>query len=467
MKVLTIGLNKTHHVMRPTRKIALSFLLVIFIGSVLLTLPISNNDGLTSYLNNLFIATSATCVTGLVPVTPSEQYSLFGQIVIIILIQIGGLGFLTFLNLLLMKLKKKISLTNKVVLQEAFNQPTLNNIPKFVKNVIKYTFIVEGIGAILLSFVFIPDHGVIKGIYYSIFHAISAFCNAGFDVLGSNSLIGYQTNWLINLVIPGLIIMGGLGFIVWFDIAACIKKEFKRHTKFNKKHLFTSLSLHTKLVLIVTASLLIGGAVIFYLCELNNPKTIGNLNLIDQIQISWFQSATLRTAGFASVDMASLHPATKFMMCIVMFIGGSPAGTAGGIKTVTFALGILEVYNIYHGRKEVTVFTRRIPKHLIVRSFAIISMAVSLVIGGIFILSLSETAEFIDICFEVVSAFATVGLSASLTPVLTDIGKIVIIILMYVGRIGPITMIISFARKSYLRSSKKEVRYPDGDILLG
>ena len=261
--------------------------------------------------------------------------------------------------------------------------------------------------------------------------------------------------------------MGCLGFIVWFDIYACIKKEYKRHTKFNKKHLFTSFSLHTKLVLIVTASLLIGGAVIFYLCEFNNPKTIGNLNLVDQIQISWFQSATLRTAGFASVDMASLHPATKFMMCIVMFIGGSPAGTAGGIKTVTFALGILEVYNIYHGRKEVTVFTRRIPKHLIVRSFAIISMAVSLVIGGIFILSLSETAEFIDICFEVVSAFATVGLSASLTPVLTDIGKIVIIILMYVGRIGPITMIISFARKSYLRSSKKEVRYPDGDILLG
>lgn len=467
MKVSTLKLKKRHHSLRPTRQIALSFLLVILIGSILLTLPICNQKGATSYLNNLFVATSATCVTGLIPVVPSEQYNLFGQIIIIILIQIGGLGFLTFLNLLIIMIKKKLSLTNKVVLQEAFNQPTLDNLPKFVKNVIKYTFIVEGIGALLIALVFIPDYGMIKGIYYSIFHSISAFCNAGFDVLGSNSLINYQTNGIINLVIPGLIIMGGLGFIVWFDVANCFKKEFKRPAKFSKKHLFKSFSLHTKLVLIVTIILLIAGTGLFYLCEYQNPQTIGNLNLLDQLQISWFQSATLRTAGFASVDMAGLAPATKFMMCVIMFIGGSPAGTAGGIKTVTFALGILEVYNIYHGRKEVTVFARRIPKHLIVRSFAIISMALSLVMISIFILTLTETASFIDICFEVVSALATVGLSASLTPSLTSIGKIVIIILMYIGRIGPITMMISFARKSYLRAGKKEVKYPDGNILLG
>lgn len=467
MKVSTVKKNREHHAMRPTRQIAISFFAVILIGSILLMLPICNNSSPTSYLNNLFIATSATCVTGLVPVATSEQFNILGQIVIIILIQIGGLGFLTFLNLLLIMIKKKISLTNKIVLQEALNQPSLNDIPKFVKNVIKYTFIVEGLGAMLLAFVFIPEFGFGKGVYYSIFHSISAFCNAGFDVLGTNSLMPYQTNILINLVIPGLIIMGGLGFIVWFDVAECLKKEYCKHAKFSKKHLFKSFSLHTKLVLIVTVVLLLAGTVLFFACEFTNAKTIGNLAFLDQIQVSFFQSATLRTAGFASVDMASLNPATKLMMCVLMFIGGSPAGTAGGIKTVTFAIGILEVYNIYHGRKEVTAFTRRIPKRLIVRSFAIISMALSIVFLSIFILSITEQAPFIDICFEVVSAAATVGLSASLTPYLSVAGRILIIILMYIGRIGPITMMISFARKSYIQANKKEVKYPDGNILLG
>lgn len=467
MKVEILKKGREHHTMRPTRQIALSFLAVILIGSIILSLPICNNGTPTTYLNNLFIATSATCVTGLVPVVTSEQFNFLGQLVIIILIQIGGLGFLTFLNLLLMMIKKKISLTNKIVLQEALNQPSLNAIPKFVKNVIKYTFIVEGIGAILLSFVFIPDFGFFKGIYFAVFHAISAFCNAGFDVLGSNSLIGYQTNIIINLVIPGLIIMGGLGFIVWFDIAKTIKKEYQKPSKFNCRHLIKNFSLHTKIVLIMTLILLFVGMILFYLCEFYNPDTLGKLNFFDQLQVSFFQSATLRTAGFASVDMASLYPYTKFMMCIFMFIGGSPAGTAGGIKTVTFAISILMVYNIYHGRKEVTVFARRIPKRLIIRSFAVITIAISLAFTSIFILSISENAPFIDVMFEAISAFATVGLSASLTPSLTGIGKIIIIILMYIGRIGPITLIISFARKSYINAGKKEVKYTDGNILLG
>lgn len=467
MRVGILKKGREHHTIRPTRQIAFSFLAVILIGTVLLSLPICNNSAPTSILNNLFIATSATCVTGLVPVVTSEQFNLLGQLVIIILIQIGGLGFLTFLNLLLIMIKKKISLTNKIVLQEALNQPSLNAIPKFVKKVIMYTFIVEGIGAILLTLVFIPDYGVLKGLYFAVFHAISAFCNAGFDVLGSNSLIGYQTNVIINLVIPGLIIMGGLGFIVWFDIAETVKKEYHKSTKFSWRHLFKCFSLHTKIVLIMTIILLFMGMILFYLCEFYNPETIGKLNFFDQLQVSFFQSVTLRTAGFASVDIASLYPYTKFMMCIFMFIGGSPAGTAGGIKTVTFAISILMVYNIYHGKKEVTVFARRIPKRLIIRSFAIITIAMSFAFTSIFILSISENAPFIDIMFETISAFATVGLSASLTPSLTMIGKIIIIILMYIGRIGPITLIISFARKSYINAGKKEIRYTDGNILLG
>lgn len=467
MRVEILKKRREHRTMRPTRQIALSFLAVILIGSLILSLPICNNGTPATYLNNLFIATSATCVTGLVPVVTSEQFNLGGQLIIILLIQIGGLGFLTFLNLLLMMIKKKISLTNKIVLQEALNQPSLNAIPKFVKNVIKYTFVVEGIGAFLLSFVFIPDFGFFKGIYFAIFHAISAFCNAGFDVIGSNSLIGYQTNLIINLVIPGLIIMGGLGFIVWFDIAEKIKKEYHKPSKFNWRYIFKSFSLHTKLVLIMTIILLLVGMIIFYLCEFYNPDTLGKLSFFDQLQVSYFQSATLRTAGFASVDIASLYPYTKFMMCIFMFIGGSPAGTAGGIKTVTFAISILMVYNIYHGRKEVTVFAKRIPKRLIIRSFAVITIGMSIALMSIFILSISENAPFIDIMFEAISAFATVGLSAALTPSLTVIGKIIIIILMYIGRIGPITLIISFARKSYINAGKKEIKYTDGNVLLG
>lgn len=453
--------------MQPTRQIAISFLFVIFIGSLLLSLPISNNGELQSYLDNLFVATSATCVTGLVPMVTMEQYTIFGQIVLLILIQIGGLGFLTFLNLLLIKLRRKLSLTNKLVMQEALNQPSLNEIPNLVKNVIRYTFIIEGVGAILLSFVFVPDYGVIKGIYFGIFHAISAFCNAGFDIIGANSLIPYQTNLIITLTIPGLIILGGLGFIVWFDLANKLKKELKRPTKFNKRHFFASLTLHSKIVVLMTSFLLIAGTIIFYLCEVNNPSTIKNMNFLDQLQVSFFQSATLRTAGFASVDMVSLHTATKLVMCAFMFIGGSPAGTAGGIKTVTFAIMLLMVYNIYHGRKELIVFRRRIKKRLIIRSFSIIAIAVAIVFTGVFALSISENKPFIDLMFEVFSAFATVGLSASVTPSLSAFGKIVIIILMFIGRIGPITMLISFARKSQLHKGTKEIGYPDEDILLG
>lgn len=451
----------------PTRQIAFSFLGLIFVGSLLLTLPIANKGEVTSYINNLFIATSATCVTGLVPIVTSEQYSLFGQIVILILIQLGGLGFLTFLSVSLIKIRKKISLSNKLVMQEALNQSSLNNIPTLVRNIIKYTFIVEGIGALLLMIVFIPEYGVIKGFYYGIFHSISAFCNAGFDILGNNSLINYQTNWMVTLTICSLIILGGLGFIVWFDIAAKLKKEKDRVAKFSKKHCFSSLKLHSKLALITTLILIVSGTVIFYLCEMDNPQTIGGKNIIDQIQISLFQSTTLRTAGFASVDIFSLHTYTKMFMCVFMFIGGSPAGTAGGIKTVTFAVVVLMIYNIYKGRKEVTVFKRRIKKRLIIRSFAIFSISLSIAFVGLFLISITDNIPFIDLAFEIFSAFATVGLSSSVTPILSFGGKIIIIILMYIGRIGPITMIILFARKLQMHKDGKEIVYPDEDILLG
>ncbi|RHM62846.1 MULTISPECIES: TrkH family potassium uptake protein [Coprobacillaceae] len=457
--------KKQNH-MLPTRQIALSFLGVIFVGSLLLSLPIANAKTSTSYINHLFIAVSATCVTGLVTVVPAQQYTLFGQIVIMIMIQIGGLGFLTFLYILLIKIKRKLTLNSKIVLQEALNQSSMNKLPHFIKKVLCFTFGVEAIGAILLSSQFISRYGWIKGIYFGIFHSVSAFCNAGFDVLGSQSMMPYQNNMIVNLTIDFLIVAGGLGFIVWFDLADKIKKYFKcRHQ--NRRPLFKTLTVHSKIVLTMTSFLIVFAAVVFFLCEMNNPKTIGNLSPFDQFLASLFQSITLRTAGFASVPMDCLNDATKLMMSIVMFIGGSPAGTAGGIKTVVFAIAILLVYHVYCGRKEITVFSRRIPKHVILRAFTIMFISLMITFVGIFILSISEQAPFIDIVFECVSAFATVGLSASLTPQLTIVGKIVIMILMFIGRIGPITMVISFARKSNMHDGKKEIMYSDGHILLG
>ncbi|MFV0394077.1 MAG: TrkH family potassium uptake protein [Coprobacillaceae bacterium] len=466
MKETILNRRKEKHHMSPTRQIALSFLLVIFIGSLLLSLPISNNGISTDYINHLFTATSATCVTGLITVIPAEQYTIFGQIVVIILIQIGGLGFLTFLYLLYIKIRRKLSLNHKMVLQEVLNKDNLQDLPKMTKDIIKYTFVVEGIGALLLMLVFVPEYGA-KGIYYGIFHSVSAFCNAGFDVLGSNSLIGYQTNIIITLVIPGLIILGGLGFIVWFNIRDVFKQERKRMKKFKLRHFLSKLSVHSKVVIVVTVILLVSGTVLFYISECNNPDTIGKLSFFDQLQVSFFQSATLRTAGFVSTDMMALRTSTKLMICIYMFIGGSPLGTAGGIKTVTFAIAMLMIYNTYRGNKELFVFHRRIKKRIIVRSFTIISMAIMIALSSLFVLSMTENKAFIDLCVEVFSAFATVGLTAGVTPDLSVIGKCIIMALMYIGRIGSITMLISIARKSHSKKHAVEIQYPDEDVILG
>lgn len=449
--------------MNSTRLIALSFLGVIIIGCILLSLPIANIGPNRAIIDHLFVATSATCVTGLVTVVPSEQYSIFGQLVILIMIQLGGLGFLTFLMLLLVKLRKRLSLSNRMLMQEAFNQNSLKNMSFFITRVIHFTFIVELIGACCLSVVFIPEYGFLKGIYYSIFHSISAFCNAGFDVLGSNSLINYQSNPIINIVIPCLIIAGGLGFLVWFDCFDTWKN--KRQNKSIKK-LFHSLSLHSRIVLVMSGALLVITTVLFYFLERNNPNTIGNLSSLDQLQVSFFTSATYRTAGFATFPMECMLDPSKMIACIIMFIGGSPAGTAGGIKTVTFALMLLMIYHTYKGNNEVVIWHRRIKKRIILRSFAIVATSLSIVLGALIVLSMSETAHFIDLMFETFSAFATVGLSVGISASLSSFGKVIIIILMYIGRIGPVSMVILFAKKKLLNSGNN-IQYPDEDILVG
>ena len=279
--------------LNATRKIALSFALVILTGSILLSLPITNKGEPTSYLNHLFIATSATCVTGLVPVVPAEQYNLFGQIVIMALIQIGGLGFLTFLSMFLVH-TKKLTLQSKLTVQESLNITSLENLPRFLKNVIGYTFLFETVGAILLALVFVPEYGFIQGVYYGIFHAVSAFCNAGFDVLGANSLIGYQSNVIVNLTICSLIILGGIGFYVWFDVGNKIKTGLKYNRSVKK--IWQSFELHSKLAISITIGLLSIGTLLFLLTEYDNALL--DMNFFEKLLCSFFQSTTLSYSRF-------------------------------------------------------------------------------------------------------------------------------------------------------------------------
>ena len=462
METVDFHKSKKKKSFSPMRRIAFSFFMVILIGSLLLACPFSNQGTIAPYIDHLFIATSATCVTGLVPVVVADQYTLIGQLVIILLIQIGGLGFLTLLNMFIYALRKRLTYTNKIIMQEALNQNSMAAIGIYIKRVIKYTAFFELMGAVLLSFVFVPEFGVVKGLYYGLWHSISAFCNAGFDVIGPNSLIPYQTNILVNLTIAGLIIAGGLGFVVWIDLRMSWR-HYKENFKFFKlKTFFSSLSLHTKVVLTATVSLLLGGTLVILLLEYNNPGTIGSLSFGDKVLASFFQSTTTRTA----VDMAALHDSTKLFMSILMFIGGSPAGTAGGIKTVTLVISLMYIFSLQNGYETVSMFKRRVDDQVVKRSLTIAILSFFICTLGLFILSMNEGADFIDLIFEVFSAFGTVGLSASLTPTLTVLGKIVIIILMYIGRIGPLTMVFVFAKK-YKQKKGQDIMYPTADVLIG
>lgn len=467
MKDIVLTRRKHSGRLSAPKKVSLSFLAVIIIGAIVLSLPFSNKKEAASFLDNLFIATSAVCVTGLSPLTVVDQYNLFGQTVLIILVQIGGLGFLTFLYLFLFLARQRITLSRKLVFTEALNQNSLSMLPRLLKTIFIYTVSIETIGLIFFSMFFIPRLGALKGLYYGIWHSISAFCNAGFDLCGSTSLVVYNTNPIINFIVPFEIIMGGLGFIVVLDIHDKYIKEKRRSSSFSWRHLFGSFALHTKIVLMMTVSLIVIGTLLFFIMEFNNPLTIGKMNLVDKLVVSFFQSVTTRTAGFSTVDMYSLNRITKILMCSLMFIGGSPASTAGGIKTVTFALVLLLMRTTYRGIEETTVFQRRIKKRTLVRAFSIFFLGLMLCIISSSIMLITEPKQdYLNILMEVFSAFGTVGLSASVTPALSIVGKCVDIILMYTGRIGPISLMILFTKRSHDKNTK-EFKYPDEDVLVG
>lgn len=436
----------------PVRILAIGFAVVIFIGAVLLSLPISSADGKgTAFIDSLFTSTSAVCVTGLVTLDTGTHWNYFGKTVILLLIEIGGLGFMSFAALIALILGRKITLSERLVMQEAINSSNLQGIVKMVKYILGFTFSVQFMGALLLSTQFIPIYGLGKGIYYSIFHSISAFCNAGFDLIGNfTSLTSFSENSVVILTIAALIIIGGLGFSVWTEI-------------YNYKDI-NKLSLHTKIVLITTAALLSVGWILMMLLEINNPDTLGTMSFKGKLINSLFASVTPRTAGFNSISTSDMTMPGRFLTTILMFIGGSSGSTAGGIKTTTFSIIVLSIIAAIKGKDDTEVFQKRIAGDLVRKSFVITALASTLIVVVTMLLSVSETGvSFEYIFYEVTSAFGTVGLSLGLTTELTSIGKLILIFTMYSGRLGPLTVALAFTKVK--RNS--QIRYPEDKILVG
>lgn len=453
----------------PPHIIVFSFFIVILIGTFLLNLPIASKSGESiGFIDAMFTATSAVCVTGLVVVNTYFHWTLFGKIIILLLIQIGGLGFMSLFTIILVFLGKRITLKGRILIQESFNLATFKGIVMFLKKIIRVTFIIEGIGAVILSLRFIPEYSVKGGIFRGIFHSISAFCNAGFDILGSNSLIPYSTDYIINITIMLLIILGGLGFTVLIDINNYIRYKINKFRK-NKTKLFV-MSLHSKLALTVTAILILLGMVLTFIIEYNNPKTLANLRFDQKLLVSLFQSVTLRTAGFDAIGQADLNYGSKFLAIILMAIGGSPGGTAGGIKTVTIGVLVLAVISVIRGKDSIIAFKKTISISTIQKSLAIIIMMMTLIFTATIILTMTEKGigiqfDFIDILYEVSSALGTVGLSTGITSSLSFVGKIVIILCMFIGRLGPITIILALSFRK--RSKKNVIHYPEEKVIVG
>lgn len=437
----------------------LSFLLAILAGTLLLSLPISSADGrATPFIDALFTATTSTCVTGLVVTPTVSSWSVFGQIVILLLIQTGGLGVITIMSGLMILMHKKMGIADRLLLKDAFNLNSLSGVVRFVKKVVAGTFIIEGAGALLYMTVFIPEFGA-KGIWISIFTAVSAFCNAGIDIIAENSLCNYVLNPMVNFVTCGLIIMGGIGYIVWWDVLRVLKMSRKKPVKF-----FRDITLQSKIAITATLILIFAGAVLIFIFEYSNPQTIGNYTLFQKIQASFFQSVTLRTAGFLTVPQENLTNASAISCLLFMFIGGSPVGTAGGIKTVTFAVIIVSAFSSICNKEDTELFGRQITKQTVSKAVAVTSMSFIIMFVSTVLLSAATDADALDIIYETVSATATVGLSRNLTASLNGIGKLIIIATMYLGRVGPISLAVAFNQK---KENQNIVRNPVEEIIVG
>lgn len=446
-------MRRIHSKLTQTQMIVVGFMLIILTGSLLLMLPwASRSHEVTPFLDTLFTATSASCVTGLVVVDTWSHWSMFGQVIILILIQVGGMGFMTLGVFMAILLRRRIGLKTRGVLQESINSLQIGGIVKLAKKIIQGTVFFESVGALILMYRFIPKVGMARGIWYGIFHSVSAFCNAGFDLMGYmepyESLCGYAGDWLVNLTIMSLIIIGGIGFFVWDDIA----------TKKLKVHRYT---LHTKLVLMTTLALIIGGALFFFFTEQSN--VLRNMPFAERIWASFFQSVTARTAGFNTVDTGALTEGSKFVTILLMFVGGSPGSTAGGIKTTTLIVLLVCVRSNMRQEKGYNILDRRLDEAVVRKACTVMCTNLLLMLTATIVMLVLQPFALTDVLFETASAIGTVGMTTGITRSICSISKAVLIFLMYCGRIGSLTFALS------LRGNKHEpaVKQPVEQVMIG
>lgn len=436
-----------------TRLIAFGFAMIILTGTLLLTLPFANKSGHGNMLNSLFTATSATCVTGLVVADTYQNWTTFGQLVILCMIQVGGLGFMTIGAYISVILKKRIGLQEREQLQESVNTLEIAGVVRLVKKIVQGALCIELLGAVLLSFRFIPRFGVVKGIYYSLFHAVSAFCNGGFDLMGTeeaySSLVAYEGDILVNLVIVALILVGGIGFIVWDDVARN-KWHFKRYL------------LHSKIVLTVTFLLTLIGTVLFLLTE--NNAAFAGMSPLEKVLGALFSAVTPRTAGFNSVDTAALSNSGKLITMVMMFVGGSPGSTAGGVKTTSVIVLLFYAGAMVLNKEDINLFGRRLTDEVVKKANAVVIINATLtIVATVIIMALQPLLNFEDVLFEVLSAIGTVGMTVGITRDLDIIARVILIVLMYCGRLGSLSFALVFAQKN----TSAPMRQPQEKIIVG
>lgn len=436
-----------------TRQIASGFALIILLGTILLTLPVANKSGHGSWLNSLFTATSATCVTGLVVADTYQNWTIFGQLVILGLIQVGGLGFMTIGAYISVLLKKRIGLKEREQLQESVNTLEIAGVVRLVKKIVQGALCIEGLGAVLLACRFVPRFGAVRGIYFSVFHAVSAFCNGGFDLMGVNeaysSLVAFEGDVVVNLVVVTLILVGGIGFIVWDDVM--------RHKWHFRKYL-----LHSKIVITTTLCLTVMGTVLFLITE--DQAAFAGMSPLEKFLGALFSSVTPRTAGFNSVDTAALSNSGKIITMVMMFIGGSPGSTAGGVKTTSMVVLLFYAVAMVLNREDINLFGRRLTDEVVKKANAVVIINSTLTITAtIIIMTLQPLLNFEDVLFEVLSAIGTAGMTVGITRELNIISRVIIIVLMYCGRLGSLSFALIFAQKN----SSASVRRPQEKIIVG
>ncbi|MCF6409373.1 TrkH family potassium uptake protein [Pseudalkalibacillus salsuginis] len=431
----------------PPQFLVVVFMVFIFLGTLLLKIPFASNEPI-SWLDALFTSTSAMTVTGLITVDTGSAYTVFGECVIMLLIQVGGLGIMSFAILIFMMIGKKIGMKQRMYVQQALNQTTIGGVILLVKRLFIYSIISESIAVIFLTIRWAPEMGFGQGLYASVFHAISAFNNAGFSIW-SDSLMGYVGDPVINIIITFLFITGGIGFTVLSDLWA--EKEFR------------NLSLHTKLMLIGSLVINVIAFLFIFIFEYNNPATLGPLSSGEKILASYFQAVTPRTAGFNTLDIGSMEDSSIILILLLMFVGGGSASTAGGIKLTTFLIICFAVFTFLKGKYEIVILRRTIDPHLLLKALAIATIGLAFVFTALLVLSVTERhTSMLPLIFEVFSAFGTVGLSMGVTGELTAIGKVIIILIMFIGKLGPLTLAFSLAKQS-----SEKIRYPRGDVLAG